>query len=133
MKRLAEHIDEFEKLMNQKGFNGHFLCNSGFPGKLGESLHQHLLEALQGETYVRPFYLTTYSHWKDDEQPHVKCDFKMKYDSWMGFQVEKMEVTRANHFGSIKRIELRPNKNEDIPTREKVNALVGQKKKSLKL
>ncbi|HRE67718.1 MAG TPA: hypothetical protein PLM56_05650 [Cyclobacteriaceae bacterium] len=133
MKNLGEHIEQFERLMNRKGFDGHFLCNTSFPGKLKESLHQHLLEVLQGETYVRPFYLTTYSHWKDEERPHVKCDFKMKYDSGTGFRIEKMDVTRANHYGTIKSVEVRPIKNEDIPTRENVNALVGQKKKSLKL
>lgn len=133
MKQLGLHIDELEKLMNEKGYDGHFLSNSSFPGKLRESLHQHLLEVLQGETYIRQFYLTTYSHWKDEDRPHVKCDFKMKYDSWLGFRVDKMEVTRANRFGTIKSVELRPDKNEDIPTREKVNALVGQKMRSLKL
>jgi hypothetical protein len=126
-------MDELETLMNAKGYDGHFLCNSAHPGKMKESLHAHLLETLQGQTHVPPFYLTTYSHWKDEERPHVKCDFKMKYDSWQGFQVEKMEVTRANHFGTIKSVELRPNSNADIPTREKVNALVGQKKRSLKI
>lgn len=133
MKRLRAHIDELETLMNSKGYDGHFLCNSAHPGKLRDSLYGHLLETLQGQAHVPPFYLTTYSHWKDEDRPYVKCDFKMKYDSWTGFRVERMEVKRANHFGTIKSFELRPNKNEDVPTREKVNELIGQKKRSLKL
>lgn len=133
MKRLRAHIDEFETLMKEKGYDGHFHCNNAHPGKLRDSMYAHLLETLQGKTHVPPFYLTTFSHWKDEERPYVKCDFKMKYDSWAGFQVERMEAKRANRFGTIKNIEFRPNKNEDIPTREKVNALVGQKTRSLKL
>ncbi|MBX2956157.1 MAG: hypothetical protein KF846_08370 [Cyclobacteriaceae bacterium] len=119
--------------MKTKGYEGHFLCNSAHPGKLKDSMYGHLLETLQGQTHIPPFYLTTYSHWKDEERPHVRCDFKMKYDSWLGFRVGKMEVTRANGYGTIKRVELKPETNEDIPTREKVNALVGQKKKNLKI
>ncbi len=133
MKRLRAHIDEFETLMKAKGYDGHFHCNSTHPGKLRDSMYTHLLEILQGQTPVPPFYLTTFLHWKDEERPYVKCDFKMKYDSWAGFRVERMEAKRANRFGTIKNIEFSPNKNEDIPTREKVNALVGQKTRSLKL
>jgi hypothetical protein len=133
MKRLRAHIDEFETLMKEKGYDGHFHCNSAHPGKLRDSMYAHLLETLQGQTHVPPFYLTTFSHWKDEDRPYVKCDFKMKYDSWTGFRVEKMEVKRANHFGTLKSVEFQPNKNEDIPTCEKVNAMVGQKTRSLKL
>ncbi len=133
MKRLRAHIDEFETLMKAKGYDGHFHCNSAHPGKLTDSMYAHLQETLQGQTHVPPFYLTTFSHWKDEERPYVKCDFKMKYDSWAGFRVEKMEAKRANRFGTIKSIEFRPYKNEDISTCEKVNALVGQKTRSLQL
>lgn len=133
MKNLTEHITELDVLMKAKGYEGHFLCNSAHPGKMKESLHAHLRETLHGQTHVPPFYLSTYSHWKDEERPHVKCDFKMNYNSTLGFRIEKMEVTRANCYGMIKNIELSPNTKEDVPTREKVNALVGQKKRSLKI
>lgn len=133
MNKVRTHIDELETLMKANGFDGHFLSNSGHPGKLKDSLYAHLLETLQGQKHVPPFFLTTYSHWKDEERPHVKCDFKMKYDSWLGFKVEKITVTRANHFGVMKRVEVTPTNNTAIPTREKVNELVGQKNKGLKI
>src|SRR5690606_11736809 len=116
-----------------KGYEGHFLCGDGHPGKLRDSMYAHFQETLQDQTHIPPFYLTTYSHWKDEDRPYVKCDFKTRYDSRMGFLVERMEVKRANLFGTIKMAELRPNKNEDIPTCESANALVGHKKRSLKL
>lgn len=133
MNRLRAHMDELETLMNAKGYDGHFLCNSGHPGKLKDSLHAHLLETLQEQKNVPPFYLTTYSHWKDEVRPYVMCDFKMKYDSWKGFQVDRMEVKRANSFGTIKSFQVWPDKNEEIPTREKANELAGQKKRRLKI
>jgi hypothetical protein len=133
MNKVRAHIDELETLMKANGFDGHFLSNSNHPGKLKDSLYAHLLETPQGQKNVPPFFLTTYSHWKDEERPYVKCDFKMKYDSWLGFKVDKITVTRANHFGVIKRVEVTPNNNQEIPTREKVNELVGQKKRSLKI
>lgn len=133
MNKVRAHIDELETLMNTKGFNGHFLANSSHPGKLKDSLYAHLLETLQERKHVPPFFLTTYSHWKDEERPHVKCDFKMKYDSWLGFKVDKITVTRANHFGVMKRVEVTPDNNAAIPTCEKVNEMVGQKKRSLKI
>ena len=131
MKRLRSHIDELETLMDSKGYDGHFLCNSAHPGKLRDSLYAHLLETLQGQTHVPPFYLTTFSHWKDEERPYVKCDFKMKYDSWTGFR-GKIEVKRANHFGTIKSFELRPNKRR-CPNTRKGKRIGGTEKRSLKL
>jgi hypothetical protein len=127
------HIDELEKLMKEKGYDGSFLCNSNFPGKLRESLQQHLSEMLQEQNHLPPFYLTTYSHWRDEENPYVLCDFKVKYDKWNGFRIEKLEVKRASPFGTIKNYETHLINNEDLPSREKANTLVGQRKWSMKL
>lgn len=133
MKRLDVHIDELEKLMNEKGYDGHFLCNSAFPCKLRESVHQHLLEVLPGATYVQPFYLTTYSLWKDEESPYVKCDLKVSYDRSEGFRIEKVEAMYASYLGTIRNFETRLINNMDMPTRQKVNSMVGPRKRSLKL
>lgn len=133
MERLRGHIDAFDTLMKAKWYDGYFLSDGGHADKLRESILAHFHETLRHRTHVSPFYLTTYSHWTDEERPYVKCDFKTKYDSSTGFRVESLDVTRANLYGKIKSVQLRPNKNEDIPTREEANALVGQKKKSLKL
>lgn len=133
MKQLGLHIDELEKLMDEKGYDGHFLSNSSFPGKLRESLHQHLLEVLQGETYIRPFYLTTYSLWKDEESPYVQCDFRVRYDRSDGFRIDKMEAKYANQFGTIRNFETRLMNNADVPARGKVNSQVCPRKRSMRL
>lgn len=136
MKNLNKHIDQFQDLMHTKGFDGHFLCNSDFPGKLRESLSRHLQEVLQGEIHVRPFNLTTYSLWKDEESPYVQCDFRVKYDENTGFKVEKMEgmYVTDRSFNPLRTLEIRPTDNQDLPTREKVNSTIGpRKRRRLKL
>ena len=135
MKDLERHIDAFEKLMTTKGFNGHFLCNASFPGKLRESLQQHLLNVLQGTSQIRPFYLSTYSNWTDEQSPYVLCDFKVRYDRTNGFIISKVEAQYKRHSSCnpIKSIELRPQDNKDVPTREAVNsAVVPEMKRTLK-
>src|SRR5687768_1298005 len=117
MTGIRAQVDELETLINAKGYDGHFLCNSAHPGRLKESLYGHLRTS-QREQTVAPFYLTTYSHWKDEDRPYVRCEFNIEYDPSKGFRVNGMEVTRANPFGIMKSIELRPSKNDEIPTRE---------------
>lgn len=132
---MERHIDALEKLMTDKGFNGHFLCNAGFPGKLRESVQQHLLNVLQGETRVHPFYLSTYSLWKDEHSPYVLCDFKVRYDRTDGFIISKVEAQYKRHSSCnpIRSIELTPLENKDVPTRELVNsAVVPEMKRTLK-
>jgi len=43
MKELSAHINAFVDLMKRKGYTGHFLCNTSHPGKIEESLQNHLL------------------------------------------------------------------------------------------
>ena len=133
MERLRGHIHAFDTLMKAKGHDGYFLSDSGHADKLKDSILAHFYETLRHRIHFSPFYLTTFSHWRDEQRPYVRCEFSTKYDSRTGFRVESMEVTRANLFGTIKSVSLRPRKNEDIPTREEANTLVGHKKRSLKL
>ncbi len=129
MKTLIEHIDEFERLMSAKGFDGYFLCNFGCRGTLKESLQQHFSEEPKDQVFTRPFHLTTYSFWKEDK--HIKCDFKMIYDRLNGLKVDKLEAGYlVNHeLNPVRTIELRPKRNEDIPTRVKVNSMIGPRNK----
>jgi hypothetical protein len=129
MKNLAEHIDEFATLLDSKSFDGYFFCNSGPQGTLRESLHQHFTEVQHGQNLTRPFYLTTYCFWKPDN--HVRCDFKMIYDRDNGFKVNRMEAGyfAIDQINPVRTIELRPKTNDDIPTRAKVNLIVGARKK----
>ena len=132
MSRLSEQIKELETLLQGRGYGRHFLCNSAHPGRLNESLSDYLQTPENGRT-VAPFYLTTYSHWKDEDSPYVRCDFKMHYDPSRGFRVNEMQVTRANQIGILKSMELRPGRNEYIPTSEEASALVGQKRRTLRI
>lgn len=133
MHRLSEHINAFVRLMKQKGYIGHFLCNTSHPGRIEESLQKHLLECLQGSTYIPPFYLTTYSHWINDESPYVKCDFKVRYNDNDGFNVMKLDMDYRNHCGSIRKKDIPINTNLTIPDRDQVNRMMTEKKKGMKI
>lgn len=130
---LDNHISRFQLLMNEKGYDGHFLCNAGYPGKLKESLTQHLLDTLQGSTTVPPFFLTTYSRWQDEESPYVKCDFKVKYNQSDGFHIDKMEITQGNQYGKIKSITLPIVSNAELPSRLQANRKVQGNERILKI
>ncbi len=133
MQYLGNHISSFLKLMNEKGYDGHFLCNSSHPGKLKDSLTQHLLGALQGSRSVPPFFLTTYSLWQDEQSPYVKCDFKVRFSHSAGFCIEKMDITNGNSYGKIKSVMLPFATNAEIPNRQQANKKVLGGERKLKL
>jgi len=133
MQNLGPQIDNFCDLMKAKGYDGYFMCNSTHPGKLEQSLFKHLLGQLQGDRHIPPFYLTTYSQWKDEYSPYTQCDFKVRYDQTEGFQVQKMDITRGNQYGKIKQIEVIFKTNEEILKRENAHGMVARKKNRMKI
>ncbi|MEO7988604.1 MAG: hypothetical protein ABI663_03625 [Chryseolinea sp.] len=134
MQYLGSHITNFLQLMSERGYDGHFLCNTSYPGKLKESLTQHLLEVLQGRTSVPPFFLSTYSHWRDEQSPYVRCDFKVRHSHSEGFCVEKMDIINGSSTGTIKSITLPLKANIEIPYYEQANRMVlgGEKKRKIR-
>lgn len=129
MEPTTEHIEGFEKLMSSKGFDGYFLCNIGHRGSLIESMHQYF-EELKEQAFIKPFHLTTYSFWKEDG--NIRCGFKIIYDRNSGFKIDKLEAGYfTNHeLSPVRTIELRPKMNDDIPTRTKLNSMVGPRQKT---
>lgn len=133
LNEFSRHVDDFVKMMKQKGYNGHFLCNTAHPGKLEESFHKHLLHQLQGSSYISRFYLTTYSHWENDERPYVKCGFTVRYNNNNGFNVDKLRMDYANQYGSIRRKDILLETNLNLPDREQVNRMMIGKKKKMRI
>jgi hypothetical protein len=128
-KHLENQIASFLKLMKERGYDGHFLCNASYPGKLEDSLTQHL-GVMQERTLVQPFFLTTYSHWQDEQSPYVQCDFKVRHSHSEGFTIEKMDIIKGNYAGKIKKVTLLPATNADVPNRAQANGMVmGSKRK----
>jgi hypothetical protein len=133
MQHLGSHIASLLKLMNERSYDGHFLCNSSHPGKLKDSLTQHLLGALQGSASVPLFFLTTYSLWQDEQSPNIQCDFKVRYSHTEGFRVEKMEITNGNSYGKIKSVTLPFAANTEIPSRQQANRKVLDSERKIKI
>lgn len=120
---LENQIASFLELMEDRGYDGHFLCNASHPGRLKDSLTQHL-GVLQEQTSLPPFLLTTYSHWQDEQSPYVKCDFKVRHSHSEGFTIEKIDIINGNYSGKIKNVTLLPATNADVPNRVQANGMV---------
>jgi hypothetical protein len=130
MHYFGNHITDFLELMSERGYDGHFLSNTSYPGELKDSLTQHLMGVLQGGTFVPPFFLTTYSHWRDEQSPYVQCDFKVRYSHSEGFCVEKMDITNGSSTGKIKNVTLPLRANIEMPYCEQANRMVlGEERK----
>ncbi|MBN8650614.1 MAG: hypothetical protein J0L67_04270 [Cytophagales bacterium] len=132
MKQLNTHMEDLHQLLTSKGFNGSFLTNAGFPGTLKESLVKHLQEVLQGTPVITPFFLTTYSRWNGEAQPHVKCDFKVHYNRFSGFRIATLDAQyrTSTELNPIRRLQLQFPDNHELPTRDQVNTQITTKKKN---
>lgn len=133
MIRLGEHLSDLEKLMNKKGYDGYFLSNFGFPDKLSGTLRKHIFQCYTKDRDINPIHLSTYSKWKDEDSPYVRCDFTMNYDDNKGFSIEKMEIHCKNIFGRISSSEIIPKSNNDLPDSKKANSIEDQTKRGRKL
>lgn len=133
LQQLEHQIASFLHRMDERGYNGHFLCNASYPGRLKESLFQHLLGVLQGQTHIPPFFLSTYSHWRDEQSPRVVCDFKVKYSNNKGFQVDRIDITSSSSTGKMKSVTLPIKSNIDMPYCEQANRMVLDRDKTPKL
>ncbi|MBL7858185.1 MAG: hypothetical protein JNM57_10900 [Cyclobacteriaceae bacterium] len=133
LQQLEHHVTSFLHRMNERGYNGHFLCNASYPGKLKESLTRHLLDILKDEPSIPPFGLTTYSHWRDEQSPRVVCDLKVKYSNNEGFQVDTMDITSSTGTGKLKSVTLPIKSNIDMPYCEQANRMVLDRDKTPKL
>lgn len=130
---MYEHIKSFTALMERKGYDGTFVSSYGFFGKLKENLIQHVFQSFVEKKSVGPLNLSTYSKWKDDNSPYVRCDFHADYSNAAGFQVLNMEINYGNGYGIFRNKELHFRNNGEIPEREQANQMVLNRKKSLRL
>ena len=123
---LDDHIKAFGQLLNDKGYNGYFMSNFGFPGKLQETIRKHIFESFISNKDLNPINLSTYTRWSREEDPYIRCEFTVNYEDSKGFNIQKMDIHFKNQYGNIRSTELKPERDYDIPSSEEANSIVDQ-------
>jgi len=129
-KHVDSHLESFLDLMKAKGYDGYFLLNASYPGKLKDSLGEHVQRVWNRSKDMPPFFLSTYSQWQDEQSPYIKCDFKVRYSHSDGFYIEKMDIIKGNQYGTMKTITLPVTANNELPDRIQANQrIIGSERK----
>lgn len=130
---LEDHIKALDKLLRDKGYNGYFMSNFGFPGRLQETIRKHFFQSYISNRDINPIHLSTYTRWSNEEEPYVRCDFTVKYDDGKGFTINKMDIQFKNQYGSNRSAQITPGRDHEIPSREQANAIVDQNSRRRKI
>src|SRR3546814_3852945 len=113
---LDDHIKTFGQLLNDRSYNGYFMSNFGFPGKLQETIRKHIFENFISNKDLNPIHLSTYTRWRREEDPYVRCEFTVNYEDSKGFNIQKMDIHFKNQYGTIRSTELKLERHHDIPS-----------------
>lgn len=112
-------LNTFAKTLSDKGYNGLFLTQAGYPGKVKDSIGS-FLEACRNGT-DKPLFpdflnLNTYLLWNGEDKPKVSCHIRVKYGN-DNFEVQKMDIEKTDQYGhSMKKMELTNLTTESVPT-----------------
>jgi hypothetical protein len=120
-------------MMKQKGYDGYFLSPLGFNNKLDDNLIQHAIQCFQENRQVGPVDLQTYTHWRDDDSPHVHCTFKTDYNDTEGFKIKKLDIDYGIGQDILKQKNISVNANSEIPDRNQLNSMMLHRKRNLRL
>lgn len=131
MKHLLD-LDAFAKALTDKGYDGFFLTQAGYPGKVKDSINR-FLEACNNGTdkplYTNILPLNTYLEWNGEDQPKVGCHMWVKYENGK-FDVQEMEIERTDRYGQLlKQSKLTNLTTSSVPTTREAIAQVSEKPK----
>jgi len=101
MEALSD-LNTFVKILTDKGYNGYFLTQGAYAGKLKESISEYLEDCQNGtEGMPKPeLLLTGYLQWAGEDEPSVQCSMWVAYQNGK-FDLKKMEVTKKDCFGHL--------------------------------
>ena len=126
MNTLKQHITALNEVLAGKEYDGYFLTNSDYPGKLKDSLLEFFAQQKIDEDASTSLTLATYSDWKDDKSDYTLCYFKAHYKPETGFQINELEIERTKIYARTadrKFIAVKDHY-KDIPEKKKANELV---------
>ena len=100
MEALSD-LKTFAKILSDKGYNGYFLTQGAYGGKLKDSIKEYLEH--QKDSHSLPKHellLTAYLLWAGEDKPRVECSLWVKYVNGKLF-LDKMEVAKKDRFGQV--------------------------------
>lgn len=131
-------LNTFVKTLTNKGFDGFFLTESDYAGKLKESISEFLQaweDGTDAPLVANKLHLSTYLDWNGENQPRVDCNMWVKYENGtFDLQESEMYIKRTDRFGQIlKETKLTNLTASSFPTKKEAIAMVSDlpKKKSL--
>lgn len=116
-------LNTFTETLTNKGYDGYFLTQSGYPGKLEESISRYLKDSRKKEESLSEseFILSGYLKWKGNNQPSIECNMWVRFEKET-FDLHKMKIVQKDRFGQLlKHIEL---KNLSVATVPKANMAI---------
>ncbi|MCP2025786.1 hypothetical protein L1276_000926 [Flavobacterium sp. HSC-32F16] len=128
--KLLLDLDEFAKTLTNKGYDGFFLTQEGYPDKVKDSINR-FLEACRNGT-DRPLHdnllsLNTYLEWNGEDKEKVGCRMWVKFEDDK-FDIQKIEIERKGRYGHlIKKSELTNLTTSSVPTAKEALAKVTDK------
>jgi hypothetical protein len=128
--KLLLDLDTFAQALTSKGYDGFFLTQAGYPGKVKDSISR-FLEACSNGTdkplYTNLLPLNTYLEWNGEDQPKVGCHMWVRYENGR-FDVQEMEIERTDRYGQLlKQSKLTNLTASSVPTVREAIAQVSEK------
>src|SRR5690554_6813905 len=100
MEKLHD-LDTFTKNLTDKGYDGFFLTQAGYPDKLKESITTFLEACKRGTDklyYPDLLPVQTYLEWNGEDKPRVSCRMWLAHENGK-FDVRKMVIEKKDQFG----------------------------------
>ncbi|WP_353151472.1 hypothetical protein [Chryseobacterium sp.] len=91
-------MEEFVKILTDKGYNGCFMTQAGYPGKLADSLGGFLASLDPDYGFDKNVLLETYLEWNGEDKPSVQCLISLENDNGK-FALDIMEITYKDRYG----------------------------------
>jgi hypothetical protein len=129
MKNLKDHIKTLQETLTQKGFDGAFLTNMGYPDDLGRSLQRYFDAFAYGHEgkECSPLSLYTYSEYSGEEKDSTTCYFRVQYDGVKGFSPDRLLIERKSSMGIVQmQRDLALRDWSEVPDRREANAMVSE-------
>ncbi|MFC3356007.1 hypothetical protein [Sphingobacterium zeae] len=130
MKKYYE-VEELTAILTDKGYNGYFMTQAGYPGRLNESMERFLANLDPRCDFNKNLILETYLDWNGEDKPSIQCFISLKNDNGR-FTFDAMEIIQKDRFGkSISEKRLTDMVIDALPTRADAIKMVRKEMKNL--
>ena len=124
-------VEELTAILTDKGYNGYFMTQAGYPGRLSESMERFLANLDPRCDFNNKLILETYLDWNGEDKPSIQCFISLKNDNGR-FTFDAMEIIHRDRFGkSISEKRLTDMVIDLLPTRADAIKMVREEMKNL--